>query len=191
MSCYSSTSMFASNYASIKQTRQEEYRYSIHSTVEPPTDFSWTVQEDIANKAALNVTVDQVVPEPVKQGVCGSCWAIAVCSAVFGRTNVSKSKLNIEPSIMYPSPEEILSCVRTRSTGCAGGDALEACIYIEQQGVSTSDSIRYRCPGTDCGTLDNIHSCGNIEKQNKVYIQLGSTRYVSQVLEMKQTIFLH
>lgn len=86
---------------------------------------------------------DQVTPPP-NQGKCGSCWAVAVASAI-GDNYVTRSLVPKNPNI---SPTYLLSCY-PQSLKCGGGNPALCLQWIAKNGIAaTADSFDYSwCSG--------------------------------------------
>jgi len=118
------------------------------------------------NWAEIN---DQITPPP-NQGKCGSCWAVAVASAISDNF-VTRNLVPKNPSI---SPTYLLSCY-PGSEKCGGGNPALSMQWIAKNGIAaTADSFDYSwclnnavCNGTSSTpvtvqTLNGlITPCGN------------------------------
>jgi len=93
---------------------------------------------------------DQITPPP-NQGKCGSCWAVAVASAISDNF-VTRNLVPKNPSI---SPTYLLSCY-PGSEKCGGGNPALSMQWIAKNGIATTaDSFDYswclnnpQCNGT-------------------------------------------
>lgn len=112
-----------------------ESQYLTVATIPLPEKWDWRnsyeIDDEIITSKKKNITK---VPN---QGLCGSCWAVAVAGVVgdvFVTSGISKTNPDI--SITYS-----LSCYPQHK--CGGGNPAELLKDIEQSGISTNKCVSY------------------------------------------------
>ena len=158
-----------------------DLRYRMSSSI--PDYFNWSEQSSEITK-------------PTSQGMCGSCYTIAVATCLSDMYVTSK-QTPINPNL---SATYLLSCYpQGNDSQCGGGDPTELIREVQKNGVSDSKCLDYSfCgPSTGCGGNPNIPFdpkqanqmippclCQNQSKPNrKYYISEASSLCVPPNLE--------
>jgi len=104
---------------------------------------------DAAKKLPVNYNwskENREITQPMNQGLCGSCWAVATATCLSDVFVVSK-KTKANPNI---SSTYVLSCFPQGQ--CNGGDPGQAINDMEANGVATDSCLDYSwCTNTGCG----------------------------------------
>lgn len=115
------------NFSTVSPTGVEQMKAKAgEAPVILPPYFNWAEKSD------------QITPPP-NQGKCGSCWAVAVASAI-SDNYVTRNLVPKNPSI---SPTYLLSCY-PGSLKCGGGNPALSLQWIAKNGIAaTADSFDY------------------------------------------------
>lgn len=113
--------------------------------------------------AARSLTIKQLLPAPMDQGLCGSCWAVASATVIGARYNKmlqdagkplpSKPVFNCVPadvdqSLWWASPQYLVDMDPSQPQGecssgkCNGNTAIQG-FKLAEQGVPTSTCVPY------------------------------------------------
>jgi hypothetical protein len=101
----------------------ESITKAIGVQVNVPDAFNWN---DPATRKYMTPVMDQ--------GLCGGCWAFAVCSVLGTRTAIASNSLNplLNPIYLMSATQPYSLTV---GSGCDGGDVTATCQFLEQFGV--------------------------------------------------------
>lgn len=153
----------------LPQKHYTDSQYISVATTPLPEQWDWRneypIDDEIIKKKKKNLTK---VPN---QGMCGSCWAVAVAGLV-GDLFVTNglSKKNPKVSITYS-----LSCYPQFK--CGGGNPAELLKQIEQSGVSTEKCLTYNWCLKDKGcsgeATQHFNAGNETQRLNKLIPQCG------------------
>jgi C1A family cysteine protease len=105
--------------------------------------------------------VDKGLVGPVEnQGACGSCWAFstaAVVEAVMRKKHHNKALV---------SPQQLVDCSHTGTSGCSGGWPEYALDYVKIHGITDEEEYPYEAyqrtceynPSEKVGTITGVHN---------------------------------
>jgi hypothetical protein len=101
-----------------------------------PPSWNWGKIED--DDSVIVKAKKRLISPVVNQGLCGSCWAVSLSSAISDRYVVAgRTNKNPGVSITY-----LLSCFQNRNA-CNGGNPAEAANQIQKNGVALDNCINY------------------------------------------------
>lgn len=119
----------------------------------------------------LTTARNQHIPE-----YCGSCWAMAVTSALSDRIMIARNATWPEVNL---APQVLLSC-NTDNQGCHGGNTLGAYKFISENGITDETCSIYQSRGHNnglecsdsiwCRTCDELE-CRVPERYTKYYVE--------------------
>ena len=97
------------------------------------------------------------LPKSVDQGACGSCWANAAATTLFGRANIQYP----DQKSPYPSRQQFTSCVQNPNKcggtgGCYGATAQLAYDYLKEKGLTSEEQYPYTASDSKCA--DSQHT---------------------------------
>jgi hypothetical protein len=181
-----------------KYTKPKTFR-----SIPLPKSWDWTKISD--NDTAVNKAKKKLITTPPNQGLCGSCWAMAMAGCM-SDVFVCSGKVDKNPGI---SPTFMLSCYQDRSA-CNGGNPAELASEIQSQGCTNDNCIDYEIfcnPDTGCragpaskhfegeGDLNSfVPKCGCVNpniKHKKFFINSPAVHDDADFNTVKQHIFEH
>ena len=127
-----SITFFNKEHATPFSITKKEYDNIQEHSSKLPSYFNWMEANTHINR-------------PFNQGLCGSCWAVAVATCL-SDVFVASKKTETNPNL---SPTYILSCMP--QSQCDGGDPSQAVFDVSKNGISSAGCLDYSwCTESAC-----------------------------------------